>query len=68
MQIQNRDVAEDYTSMLPMFRRVYTCKSCGKKNVIDIFSTTPEEQRLYFSQLSITQRCPKCYVELMRGE
>lgn len=62
-----RDVQSDYAKMLPMYRRVYRCKTCGKKNVIDIFSTTKEKQRLYFSQLSITQRCPKCYVELMRG-
>jgi len=63
-----RDVQEDYKNMHPMYRRVYMCKSCGKKNVLDIFSTTDNEQRLYFSQLSITQRCPKCYVDLMRGE
>ena len=67
IETPERDVQSDYTKMLPMYRRVYMCKSCGKKNVIDIFATTPAEKRLYFSQLTLTQRCPKCYIDLMRG-
>jgi hypothetical protein len=66
MKTQQRNVQDDYTQMMQMYRRVYKCKGCGKKMELDVFATTPNEQRWYVSQLSLIQRCPKCYVDLMR--
>jgi predicted nucleic-acid-binding Zn-ribbon protein len=65
-----RDVQQDYKNMdvNGMKRYVFMCKKCGIKNVFDTFCTSTVKWKLYIGQLNITQRCPKCYVELMRGE
>ena len=65
-----RDVSEDYKNMDVdgMKRYIFICKKCGVKNVFDTFCTSPEEYKWYVGQLNLNQRCPKCYVDLMRGE
>jgi len=56
-----RNVQDDYKNMLPMLRRVYTCK-CGARCKWDIFSTTPSEQRIYINMLADAGQCPSCFV------
>jgi hypothetical protein len=67
---QIRDVSEDYKNMdvNGMTRKIFTCAKCGKRQEYDTFCTSTTEQKWYVHQLFINQRCPKCYVELIRGE
>mgnify|MGYP007068344091 CR=1 FL=1 len=65
-----RDVSKDYKGMdiNGMTRKIFTCKKCNKRMELDSFSTSTTEQKWYVHQLFINKRCPKCYVDLMRGE